>query len=83
MFSLAFEFETEEEMKKAAEQLWTKHSVTGELEMYVTNSGRYRLNIHSEKTIRDSVLEKFSGKRLQAKSSFGSKLPKEVISEDD
>lgn len=83
MFSIAFEFETEEEMKNVAEQLWKKHGVTGELEMYPTSNGRYRLNIHSEKQIRDSVLDKLPGKKVPVKGSYGSATPKEVTSEDD
>jgi hypothetical protein len=83
VYAIAFEFETEEEMHKVAELLWKKHGVTGELEMYPASSGRFRLHVHSEKQIRDSVLEKLPGKRIQAKGSFGSAAPKEVASEDD
>lgn len=83
MYSIAFEFETEEEMHQVAELLWKKHGVTGELEMYPTSNGRFRLHVYSEKQIKDSVLEKLPGKRVQAKGSYGSALPKEVAGEDD
>lgn len=83
MYSIALEFETEAEMQSVAELLWKKHGVTGELEMYPTSTGRYRLQIHSEKQIRDNVLEKLPGKKVQAKGGYGSAVPKEVSNEDD
>lgn len=83
MYSIAFEFETEKDMHFVADQLWKKHGVTGELEMYPTSNGRYRLHVHSEKQIRDSVLEKLPGKKVQVKGSYGSATPKEVVNEDD
>lgn len=82
MYSIAFEFETEQEMQQVAKHLWEKQGITGELEMYPTSSGRYRLVICSEKQIRDSVLEKLPGKRIQAKAGYGSAVLKEAPSED-
>lgn len=83
MFSLALEFETEEQMQETADRLWNKHGITGEFEMYQTSSGRYRLHIYSEKQIRDSLLEKLPGKRVQIKGSFGSAIRSEVAREDN
>jgi hypothetical protein len=82
VYSIAYEFETEEQMQFAADQLWNKHGITGEFEMYRTGNGRFRLHIYSEKQIRESVLEKLPGKNVQIKGSFGMSAPKEVLSED-
>lgn len=83
MYSVAFEFESEQEMQQVADQLWKKHAITGELEMYPTSSGRFRLHVYSEKQIKDSVLEKLPGKKVQAKGSYGSAVPKEAVSDND
>ena len=52
MYSIAYEFETEEQMKAVADQLWNKHGITGEFEMYQAGNGRFQLHIYSEKQIR-------------------------------
>lgn len=83
VFSIGFEFETEEQMLATAEKLWKKHGITGELEMYPTSNQKYRLNIHSEKQIRESILDQIPGKRMQAKISYGTSAPKESQNEDD
>lgn len=82
MQSVGFEFETHEEMIKAAQKLWSKHGITGELEMATTASNKYRLNIHSEKTLRDSLLDQIPGKRTQAKSAFGTTVRTESNDDD-
>ncbi|HHW72535.1 MAG TPA: hypothetical protein GX393_04815 [Firmicutes bacterium] len=83
MNSLALEFETEEEMKAVADKLWHKYGVTGELEMFQTPSGAYRLHIYAEKPIKESILEKLPGKRVQIKGSFGAAVRSEVSSGDN
>ncbi|MDI9484181.1 MAG: hypothetical protein QM372_01755 [Bacillota bacterium] len=83
MYSIAFEFETEKDMQRVADQLWNKHGITGEFEMYPTNDGRFRLQINSEKQIRANILDKLPGKVVQVKGNFGVPAPKEVLSEDD
>lgn len=83
MYSIAFEFETEQEMQSIAEQLYKKHGITGEFEMYPTSGGRYRLHICSEKPIKDNILEKLPGKKVQVKGGYGSATSKEAASDDD
>ena len=39
MNTIALEFATEEEVRAAADKLWNKHGITGELEMFQTSSG--------------------------------------------
>lgn len=82
MYSIAFEFETEKEMLQVANQLWKKHGITGEQEMY-QSGGRYRLHIYSEKQIKESILEKIPGKKIQSRGSYGTALPKEAVSDND
>ncbi len=81
MYSIAFEFETEQEMQQVVKLLWEKRGITGELEMYPTSAGRYRLVICSEKQISDSFLETVPGKRIQAKAGYGSAVVKEAPAE--
>ncbi len=81
MQSIGFEFETEEEMLKAAKKLWTKHGLSGELEMAASGKNKFRLNIHSEKPLRESILNQIPGKRTQAKAAFGTLL--QTDSDDD
>lgn len=83
MYSIALEFETEEQMQSVANQLWNKHGITGEFEMFQTSAGPFRLHIFSEKQIRESVIEKLPAKKVQIKGSFGSAAPKEVTSGDN
>jgi hypothetical protein len=83
VYSIAFEFETEEQMQSVADKLWNKHGITGEFEMFQTNTGSFRLHIFSEKPIKDSVIEKIPGKKVQVRGSFGSASLKEAPSEDD
>ncbi len=83
VYTIAYEFETEEEMRLVADQLWNKHGITGEFEMYQSPNGKFRLQIYSEKQIRDGVLEKIPGKAVQVKGNYGVPAPKEVLSEDN
>jgi len=83
VYSIAYEFETEEQMQAVADQLWNKHGITGEFEMYQAANGRFRLHIYSEKQIKDSVLEKLPGKHVQVKGNYGVPAPTEVVSEDN
>lgn len=83
MYSIALEFETEQQMQQAANHLWNKHGITGEFEMYPTSSGRFRLHIYSERPIKDSVLEKLPGKNVPVKGNYGVSVPKEALSDDN
>ncbi|MCK9525685.1 MAG: hypothetical protein M0R49_07125 [Limnochordia bacterium] len=83
MYSIAYEFETEQEMQQVVDQLWNKHGITGEFEMYQDASGKFRLQVYSEKQIKDSILEKLPGKNVHVKGNYGVPAPKEVLSEDN
>lgn len=65
MISFALEFDAEEAMREAAEVLWKKHNITGEMTMRRTSEGRWRLEVHSEKNLRPQTLEKIGGERVK------------------
>lgn len=70
--SYALEFSQEQAMITAANELWNKQKITGEMEMRCIEEDRWRLTIHSERSITDRVLEKSGGKRVQARLSVSS-----------
>lgn len=63
---LAFEFESEKELRDTVKKLWESLGVTGELAVRPLADGRWRLEINSEKEIRDATLEKFAQYRVEA-----------------
>lgn len=67
--SFALEFPNEHTAREAAETLWTKHKVTGEIEIIRSDSGTWHVNVHSEKTIRDKTIDSLGGKRVKARST--------------
>lgn len=62
---LAFEFETEQEMKDTVKKLWEVMGVTGELAARPVANNRWRIELSSEKELRDSALEKFAKFRVE------------------
>jgi hypothetical protein len=63
---LAFEFDTEKEMRDTVKKLWETHGVSGELSTRPLSNNRWRLEINSEKELRESTLEKFAQWRVEA-----------------
>jgi hypothetical protein len=63
---LIFEFASEAEMREVAKKLWDGHGITGEMHMHPVVGGKWRLEIASEKELRDSTLEKFAQYRVEA-----------------
>lgn len=62
---LVFEFDSEKEMEEVAKKLWDHYNVTGEMAMRRNSSGRWRLEVVSEKDLRESSLEKFAQYRVE------------------
>lgn len=62
---LVFEFDSENEMEEVAKKLWDHYNVTGEMGMRRNSSGRWRLEVVSEKDLRESSLEKFAQYRVE------------------
>lgn len=67
--SFALEFPDEPTMRKAVDKLWGKHEISGELEIRPLDEGRWRLQVHSEKQIRESTIESLGGIRVKARSA--------------
>jgi hypothetical protein len=66
MKSLAFEFESEQELRETVKKMWEGHGVSGEMAIRPIAGGRWRLEIHAEKELRESTLEKFATYRVEA-----------------
>lgn len=69
IMSFSLEFDDEEAMRKAVKRLWEKNGVTGEVDMYPLENGRWRLDVHSEKTVRDSTIESLGGTRVKPRTA--------------
>lgn len=63
---LTFEFDTKEKMQEIVKKLWENHGVTGELHVVPLASDRWRVEVSSEKDLRESALEKFADFRVES-----------------
>lgn len=63
---LEFEFENEKELREIVTKMWDTMGVSGELSIRPLANGRWRLEIISEKELRDSQLDKFAKYRVEA-----------------
>lgn len=66
MQNLAFEFDSEMELRDMVNKLWEGLGVTGEMAIRPLNGGRWRLELMSENAMRDSTLETFANYRVEA-----------------
>lgn len=62
---LEFEFDTEEELREVVDRLWEGMGVTGEISIRPVGK-KWRLDVVSEKDLRDSTLEKFREYRIES-----------------
>lgn len=62
---LVFEFDTEKELREVVDKLWNKYNASGELRVRAISGGRWRLEMNTEKEIRDATLEQFSVYRAE------------------
>lgn len=69
IMSLALEFDDETALRQAVDKLWNKHGITGELELQRLATGRWRLDIHSEKPLRPNTIESLGGEQVKARSA--------------
>ncbi len=69
IISFALEFDDEATLRKAVDKLWEKHEISGELEIRPLESGKWRLQVHSEKQLRDSTIDSLGGKRVKVRSA--------------
>ena len=66
MQQVILDFDTEQDLREAAKKLWDGYKVTGEMAIRPLGNGRWRLELSSEKELRESTLEKLNGKRVVA-----------------
>ncbi len=66
MQQVILDFDTEHDLREAAKKLWDGYKVTGEMAIRPLGNGRWRLELSSEKELRDSTLEKLNGQRVVA-----------------
>lgn len=64
--SVTFEFDTQAELVAAIEKLRMKHEVTGEFHVQPVAGRGWRLKLSSEKPLRESILERLSGRRVDS-----------------
>lgn len=63
---LSFEFDNEKDKTETVKKLWETLGVSGEMAIRPLANGRWRVDITSEKELRDSTLEKFEKYRVEA-----------------
>lgn len=66
MQHMVFEFPTEKEMRETVNKLWDGLNVSGEMAIRPQKDGTWRLEVYSEKELRESTLEKFASYRVEA-----------------
>lgn len=57
---LVFEFDNQKECREVARKLMDQYGVTGEIHFQPLPGGRWRLQVNSEKELRESTLDKFA-----------------------
>lgn len=63
---LVFEFDTKKDLDDTTVKLWNQYGVSGEMAIRPLGNGRWRLELNTEKDIRESTLEKFTAYRVEA-----------------
>ena len=72
MVSFSLEFDTETDIRETARRLLNVHGVTGEIGCHRLQSGRWRLDVVSERELKDGIVEALKGRRLsQASDAAG------------
>ena len=65
MQGLTLEFMHEADVQAAAQEIWEKLKITGELHLHQTSAGVWRLEIQSERPVRAQTLARLGGKLIQ------------------
>ena len=69
IYSFGYEFDDQKSLEKAIEILWKKHKISGEMDVEPLENDRWRIDIHSEKAIKQSVLDSINGQQVKARSA--------------
>lgn len=83
MHSFAFEFENEADVRETAKKLVEDLDVTGEINIKPLGDGRWRMEVSSERELRESTLEKLKGYRRDGGSKESRKAEKEAAASDE
>mgnify|MGYP000660493967 CR=1 FL=1 len=59
------QFEDEQELQRCIQLLQKRYRVTGELSARRLDDGRWELQVVSERRLRESVLERLPGQRVE------------------
>lgn len=65
MQKYTFDFASKDEMTEVAKRLWDQLKVSGEMSANALPGGHWRLELNSEKEIREAALEKFKPWRVE------------------
>lgn len=52
-------------MRETVKKLWDHHNVSGEMSIRPLAGGKWRVEIHAEKDLRESTLQKFAEYRIE------------------
>ena len=63
---LVFEMDSKEKVQEVLKKLWEHYGVTGEVQVMPLGQDKWRLEISSEKELREATLEKFAEFRVEA-----------------
>jgi len=62
---LVFEFPSEKEMRDTVKKLWDGYNVSGEMAIRPLSGGKWRVEVYTEKELRESTLDKFADYRIE------------------
>lgn len=65
MQTITLEFENEKDVREEAERLWRKVGITGEMGIRPVGNGHWRLELNSERELKQSVVERLKGKVIE------------------
>lgn len=69
MFVYALEFDREADLQQALRRLETQYDLTGEFHVRPLEDARgWRLTVYAERALRESVVDKLGGRRIEATS---------------
>lgn len=66
MQHLVFEFDSEKDLREISAKLWDQNGISGEMAMRPLSGGRWRLELWTEKDVRENTLEKYTPYRVEA-----------------
>ncbi len=65
MLFFVLEFDNERDLRAAEKKLWGRLGIRGELGIRPLDKGRWLMEVHSEKNLRETTLEKLPGRMVE------------------